>query len=155
MNDAPASTRSSPRRLRWLVWLALFVAVAAGLLWFAFDRKLPNNRFGLGGGLKLGAPESRLLRRADGTLDLFFFLDGSVETPNDRKQRFLLVIRPRFGERGKSAYVHGGGHGGGSSSGFLGIVPGQMRQFWDFTPGEPPEEFAEEIKQKGLWEPAQ
>ncbi len=99
------------------------------------------------------AKETRLLRRADGTLDLVFVLAGKVTTSHHNPQRFRIVIRPRTGPLGKSGYVDSGGHGGSSRGAFMWIIPGATNQWWGFQPGEPPKEFAEEIKQKGLWEP--
>ncbi len=99
--------------------------------------------------------ESRLVRRKDGMLDLVFLLVAKVHTPEQRERRFLLVLRPRSGPLGKSTYLEHRGSGGIMSTPQLfGLISSQVDQSWHFSACEPVVEFAEEIKQKGLWEPA-
>lgn len=114
------------------------------------DTKVANNE-----GISLSAANERwLVQRADGQIDLVFVLIGSVSATHQQERHFILFIRPRFGPEGHSAYIEPGSHGGTSRGKVLfGVIPGKLDQHWQFMPAEPPSEFAEAIKQKGLWEP--
>lgn len=100
-----------------------------------------------------------LLRRPDGTLDHLWALSLDWTPSAHKQRRILMPVRIR-GPKGKPAvYYLNSGSSSGISSGLallklFGRPPTTADESWRFTAGNPPAEFAEEIKNKGLWEPA-
>jgi hypothetical protein len=86
------------------------------------------------------------VRRANSTLDHVIAVIIDWTPPDHPRRRFLLPIRVRKGQGGSTTYFFSAGFGGSSGSDHASL---HLR----FTAWGPPEEFANEIKTKGLWEP--
>jgi hypothetical protein len=103
--------------------------------------------------------ESILIRRVDGTLDqvLVFIFDWTP--PNQTTRRYLLPVRIRKGASpSRDLFIQAeSGITAARNPAYLRIIgrsPDENNITIKFTPALPPAEFAEEIKTKGLWEPA-
>jgi hypothetical protein len=99
-----------------------------------------------------------LIRRADGMLDPVFALILDWFPPNQTSGRFLLPIRLRRGPTPSLTYFDSGATAitGVPPPRFMRILgrsPNETKTKCSFTAKSPPEQFFEEIKTKGLWEP--
>jgi hypothetical protein len=98
--------------------------------------------------------EQILLRRADGMLDRVLVLNGECRTVDGQRLRFLVPIRAR---QNLGYLVTRPEDGVGGIRGHYSdppIVRPTLQLSWSFVTGSPPKELVEEIKEKGLWEPA-
>ena len=101
---------------------------------------------------------AHLVRRADGTLDPVFALFLECSPPNQTSGSYLLPVRLRKGPAPSVTYFDSAGIAtmGGSPSRFMrffGRSPNETKTKCSFKAANPPFQFAEEIKSKGLWEP--
>jgi hypothetical protein len=101
--------------------------------------------------------DSYLIRRADGALDhVEVYL---IEfTGTDEHRRLVILLRARKGTAGSTiSFERNGGSGSHySSPGFVkafGKPPEELEHFWRLSRYMPPDEFKEEVKKKGYWEP--
>jgi hypothetical protein len=99
-----------------------------------------------------------LLRRTSGKLDQVLVLLLDLQPPHDPPRRVFVPIRARESKNGSMVFL-----GGNSSftvtsrATFLklfGLSPSQLDVWVTLNPATPPGEFAQEIKEKGLWEPS-
>jgi hypothetical protein len=133
-------------------------SVTADLVSGAGAKVLNSDELGLGlsnSDLLRLSGHKNLIRRADGVLDAVIAFDFFWKPVNEPPRRFMLVVRIRngtilcFETRGSvSSYS--------SEAGFVkvfGQSPIKIKEDWKFSACPPPDEFAEEIKMKGLWEP--
>lgn len=100
-----------------------------------------------------------LIRRSDGALDQVFAVLLDWSPPNQPSGRYLLPVRLRKGTGASTAYFTSGSTGTSASSSpeyvrLFGKSPNTSTTISKFTAKGPPPEFAEEIKARGLWEPA-
>jgi hypothetical protein len=98
------------------------------------------------------------LRRADGGLDhvVVFLLDWN--RPGEPKRRLFLPVRPRpKTSPAPDCFTPSGCRFSGSNPPrfmrFFGRSPNQMYVQWRLHAVKPPDEFAKEVAEKGLWEP--
>jgi len=113
---------------------------------------------GLGGAGVNFTGESILARRGDGSLDQVFVFIFDWTPPNEPARRFLLPVRLRQGAGpSKTWFAQTGssciGTGNPTYLRILGHPAKESTMIFDFSPGSPPNKFAEEIQTKGLWEP--
>jgi hypothetical protein len=99
-----------------------------------------------------------LLRQADGMLDQVFVLQIDRSQPRDPSRRFLVLIRPREGKGDSSANLSAATTRISAISRapllkVLGLSATELNLHIAFSRATPPDEFAQEIKTKGLWEP--
>ena len=97
------------------------------------------------------AKKEILLRRADGSLDQVFCLDGRLTDLHGNTRRVLVPIRvrPRNGSSATYSKSEARRTGGGRFSNFLHRVTPE----WNFESTEPPEDLAAELEKEGLWTP--
>jgi hypothetical protein len=100
--------------------------------------------------------EKHWIRRSDGSLDhVFVFI---IDCYLDRPRRYVVPVRIRKGNPSVTYFFEGGSSMSVSSGpGFIkafGRSPAEIKIGRGFMPVPPPGQFAEEIKTKGLWEPA-
>ena len=97
------------------------------------------------------AKKEILLRRADGSLDHLFCLDGRLTDLFGNPHRVLVPIRVRArgGATGKLFTSEAGGGAGGRFDNFLHRVTPD----WNFRSTDPPAELADELAERGLWTP--
>jgi hypothetical protein len=100
-----------------------------------------------------------LIRRPDGVLDQIFTFLLDWSPPNQPSGRYLLPVRLRKGTGASTAYFTSDSTGISASSSpeymrLLGKSPNTSTTISKFTAKRPPPEFAEELRTKGLWEPA-
>jgi hypothetical protein len=101
--------------------------------------------------------DSYLMRRADGTMDhVYVWLIELTETNPPR--RLVILMRARKGTAGSTISFErsGGSSSHHSSPGFMkafGKPPEEFVDFWNLSRYRPPNEFKEEVKKKGYWEP--
>jgi hypothetical protein len=102
--------------------------------------------------------EDYWVRRAGGELDhvLVLLLDWNL--PGEPRQRFFLPVRLRGPTNAAAVCLEPGGcsFGGGQTPRFFKLFaqsPTQMHVRWHFQKGKPPAELAQEVAEKGLWEP--
>ncbi len=106
------------------------------------------------------SPFGYLIRRADGQLDEVVAIIINWQPVMHRlpvmetlrPRRYLLPVRLRNGSGKITVFVNP--RGSGSPTEFLKDRVNKMKWSWTFSPGSPPNQFAKEIKTKGLWEPA-
>jgi len=79
---------------------------------------------------------------------------------NERPRRYLLPVRLRKGEGASTVFYCFHSTGSGSSSGsspefmkVFGRSPIEIKKSYQFSAGTSPQQFADEIKTKGFWEP--
>jgi hypothetical protein len=101
--------------------------------------------------------DSYLLRRADGSLDHVLARLIEFTSPSD-PHAYLILVRARKGATGSTISFerNGGGTSQSSAPGMVKIFgksPTQIEEIWRFSPYDPPEKLANEIKTKGFWEP--
>jgi hypothetical protein len=101
-----------------------------------------------------------LIRRADEQLDQVEAIIIDWTAVNETPRRYLLPLRLRKGKGASTVFFNLSGTGSSSSGrapSFMkafGRPPEELKESWRFSAGSPPAKFAEEIKSKGLWEPA-
>jgi hypothetical protein len=103
--------------------------------------------------------EQHLIRRSDGALDHVFVI--ILDCHLDRPRRYVVPIRIRKGKPSTTYFFEAGSSTSVSSlPAFMkafGRSPAEIKIGRKFGPTSPPNQFpgeAEEIKSKGLWEPA-
>jgi hypothetical protein len=100
-----------------------------------------------------------LLRGQDGMLDQVCGMTYELHLPERPPAYYLLLLRVRGQSNQASTFFSSAGHGSTSTSGSvfakaLGQSPSRWETHWRFAPTNPPEQYKEEIRAKGLWEPA-
>ena len=99
-----------------------------------------------------------LLRRPDGKLDHLLVIQIDLQTPHDPPRRLFVPVRARQSKSGSAVFLGGNNRFTVTSrAAFLrlfGQSPSELNVSVTFNPTTPPREFAQEIKEKGLWEPA-
>jgi len=115
---------------------------------------------GIGGASVDISGERILARRADGSLDQVFAFVFDWRPPNEPARRFLLPVRPRLVTvPSKNLFGQGGMSCTGTRNPFSKRILGHPAQesilTIDLAPVAAPNEFAEEIETKGLWEPGE
>ena len=97
----------------------------------------------------LGIVKERiLLRRSDGSFDHVFFLDGRLNNLFGNPHPVMVPVRVRSASGTPAAYFITGQRI--TPTGRFSNVLNRAYPIWNFEPGEPPAEFALEIKEKGL-----
>jgi hypothetical protein len=101
--------------------------------------------------------DSYLIRQADGALDhIYVWL---IEfTGTNKPRRLAILMRARKGTAGSTiSFDRSGGSGSHHSSpGFVKVFGKPLEElveFWNLSDYWPPDEFNEEVKKKGYWEP--
>jgi len=96
--------------------------------------------------------ERILLRRPDGSLDHVFSLGGRINDLFGNPHRVIVPVRVRSASGTPAAYFTTEQRS--TPTGRFSNVLNRAYPIWNFEPGEPPEKFALEIKEKGLWRPS-
>jgi hypothetical protein len=129
------------------------------------DATVLDSQGGQGGSLGLGTIKVSasgfryLIRRADGQLDQVEAIIIDWAPANEPPRRYLLPLRLRKGSGATTVYFNQTGSGSSSSGGpsfmkAFGRPPAEIKKTWKFSASPPPRQFAEEMKSKGLWDPA-
>jgi hypothetical protein len=113
---------------------------------------------GIGGAFVNISGDCILARRADASLDQVFAFIFDWSPPNEPAQRFLLPVRLRMGGMPSEILFSQAGQGitARRNPAYLRVLGRSAEEnilTIDFTPASPPNELADEIKTKGLWEP--
>lgn len=99
-----------------------------------------------------------LLRRPDGKLDQLLVLLLDLQPANDLPRRFVVPIRARSRKNGSAVFLGGNCSVTVTSRApflkLFGQSPSELSVFLTINPAKPPDQFAQEIEEKGLWEPS-